>query len=68
MKAGNGYTDCRFLSSGFQVFLDAFGALEGVLVKNLKLFFLTHVVARAAAACRREEGGKSVRALRWIDP
>jgi len=33
-----------------------------------ELFFLTHVDARAAADCRREEGGKSVRALRWIDP
>ena len=33
-----------------------------------KLFFLTHVNERAAAACRREERGKSVRALRRIDP
>ena len=33
-----------------------------------KLFFLTHVHERAPAACRREERGKSARALRWIDP
>ena len=30
-------------------------------------FFLTHVDARAPADCRREEGGKSVQALRSID-
>ena len=31
-------------------------------------FFLTHVDERAPAACRREEKGKSVWALRRIDP
>ena len=35
MQAGNAYTDRRFLSSGFQVFLDAFGAHEGVLVTTV---------------------------------
>ena len=35
---------------------------------ELKLFFLTHDDERAPAAAASGEGGKSVRALRWIDP
>ena len=34
---------------------------------GVELFFLTHVDKRAPAACRREERGKSARALRRID-
>ena len=36
--------------------------------ENVKLLFLTHVDERAPAAGRREERGKSVWALRRIDP
>ena len=34
--------------------------------QQVKLFFFTHVHERAPAACRREERGKTVRALRSI--
>ena len=35
---------------------------------SVQTFFLTHVDERAPAACRREEKGKSMWALRRIDP
>ena len=44
-----------------------FELLHGRHCFSEKLFFLTHVDERAPAACRREERGKSARALRRID-
>ena len=41
--------------------------LEECTAMSLETFFLTHVDERAPAACRREEKGKSVQALRRID-
>ena len=41
------YRDCLQLSRGFQEFLDALGAPEGVLKHALKLTQVTHVGDRA---------------------
>ena len=41
---------------------------EACQAVTTELFFLTHDDERAPAAAASGEGGKSVRALRWIDP